>query len=135
MNKLVIAAAALSLATFLLHVFGGGPEIHEPLLAGAPSAVLGAFVSVLWHFVTVILLINSGALGLAAVRPDWRKPLVVLVSGQCFAAAVLFLVYGWTRLESLVAMPQWLLLAGIGALAVAGLKGAGDIRVAPAGLS
>lgn len=132
MNKLIFAAAALSLATFFLHVFGGGPEIHEPLLSSAPTVTLGAFVSVLWHFVTVILLINSGALGIAAFRLNWRKPLVVLVSGQYFVGALLFLVYGWMRLESFIAMPQWTLLAGIGGLAVAGMQGAGGLRVAPA---
>lgn len=122
MNKMISAAAALSLATFFLHVFGGGPEIHQPLLADAANVTLGAFVSVLWHFVTVILLINSGALGLAAARPDYRTPLVVLVSGQSFAAAIVFLFYGWTRLESFMAMPQWLLFAGIGGLAFAGSR-------------
>lgn len=135
MNKLIAAAAALSLATFLLHVIGGGPEIHQPLLAGAPSGTLAAFTSVLWHFVTVIVLINSGALGLAAVRQDWRKPLVVLASGQYLAVAMLFLFYGWTRLGSFMVMPQWLLFVGIGGLAIAGLSRSGGYRDAAAGLS
>lgn len=135
MNKMISVAAGSSLATLFLHVSGGGPEIHEPLLAGAANVTLGAFISVLWHFVTVILLVNSAALGLAAVRPDWRKPLVVLVSGQYFAAAILFLFYGWTRLDSFMVMPQWLLFVGIGGLAIAGLRRPGGIRDAAESLS
>lgn len=135
MNKTIAVAATLSLATVFLHVLGGGPEIHVPLLAAAPNVTLGAFITVLWHFVTVILLINSGALGLAAVRPDWRTPLAVLVSGQCFAAAILFLFYGWTRLDSVMMMPQWLLFVGIGGLAIAGLRPSRGPRGAAVDLS
>ncbi len=32
MNKLVLSAGMLSVLTLFAHVFGGGPEIHVPVL-------------------------------------------------------------------------------------------------------
>ena len=128
MNKILLAAAALSAATALLHVFGGGPEVHEPLLESGLSGLLAAFTSVLWHFVTVIVLANSAALCVAAIREDSRNALVVMVSGQYLAFAALFLIYGLMQLDSVMLMPQWLLFVAISGLAIAGMTRPGSGR-------
>ena len=48
MNKLILSGGILSLLTCLLHVFGGGPEIHQAALNSALNITLKAIFSVLW---------------------------------------------------------------------------------------
>lgn len=122
MNFWYLAAGALSAAGTVLHVFGGGPEIHDPLLAHDLPGFLKAFVSVLWHFVTLIIFTNSIALFYAAKNQRHAAPLVLIVCAQYLLFAGLFLIYGWHRLGNLTDMPQWSLFLLISVPALIGLK-------------
>jgi hypothetical protein len=127
MNKPLFAAACLSIFTFGVHVFLGGPEIHVPLLASNASDLVRAVGSVIWHAVSALLLLNSLALFYAASKPLMAKPLVILVVFQYLSFVALFTGYGLARFGSITVMPQWtgflvmsaLALWGIGALSVA----------------
>jgi hypothetical protein len=124
MNKPLFAAACLSVFTFGVHVFLGGPEIHVPLLASNASELVRAVGSVVWHAVSALLLLNSLALFYAAGNPSMAKPLVMLVVLQYLSFVALFTGYGLARFGSITVMPQWtgflimsaLALWGIGAL-------------------
>jgi predicted anti-sigma-YlaC factor YlaD len=105
-----------------IHVFAGGPEVHDPLLAADLSAVQKAFVSILWHAVTAVLLINSAALLAAALMPRLRAGLTGLVIAQYVAYAGLFVFYDLSRLGTLMALPQWIIFLILVALALPGLR-------------
>lgn len=130
MNKIIVFAAALSMATFFLHVIGGGAEVHAPMLESDLSLKLKAFASILWHFVSVVLFINSFVLYFAARHPAICGPLVLVVTAQYLSASGLFLFYGAARLGTLWVMPQWIIFSVMVAICLLGLRL--DRRVFPA---
>lgn len=119
MNRLLFAAACFSLLLGFAHVFGGGPEFHLTALASNLLVDQKAVYSVLWHFASATLFINSAALFLAAFKPEHRN-LSALVCLQFFAFGGLFIGYGMLRLGSPWVLPQWLFFALICVLAAFG---------------
>lgn len=114
-------AAALMGATVLIHVFAGGPDVHAPLQAALPNPALAAFAAVLWHAVTVVLIALSYGLWVLARRHD--PALEIVLSGVQLGFAVLFVVYGITRLGTVFDMPQWMIFLAIPALTRFGQRG------------
>jgi hypothetical protein len=107
-------AAALMALTFFIHVFGGGPEVHDPLQATLTDPFLAAFAAVLWHMVTVVLAVLAGGLWVLAGRRD--PALEAILSAIQLGFAALFIVYGLTRLGTIWPMSQWIIFLAIPAL-------------------
>lgn len=107
-------AAGLMALTVLLHVIGGGADVHQPLRAALPAPELAAYASVLWHAVTVVLAVLAGGLWVLATRDD--PAFEAVLSGIQIGFAGLFVVYGLTRLGTVMAMPQWMLFLALPAL-------------------
>lgn len=124
MNRWVLAAAVLSCLTLAVHVFGGGRDVHDPLLAAGLPADLRLYVSVTWHAVTAVLLADTIALVAAAFVPTIRRTLIAVVVGQYLAYAALFVVYGIGYLGTLFTAPQWIVFLAIVALGAPGLRAA-----------
>ncbi len=122
MNRWIAAAGVLSTATLLLHVIGGGADVHAPILQGNLSTLLKAYASILWHAITVVLVINSAALLVAAVQTGPRRIIVWLVACQYLGFAGLFIFYGIGRLGTLFLMPQWIIFLAISGFALLGLR-------------
>jgi hypothetical protein len=122
MNKWIFAAGVLSSITFGIHVFAGGSDVHEPLLATGLSALLKTYISMLWHGVTAVLLINSAALLVAAFHRHLERPIVWAVVLQYIAYGGLFFGYGLAYLGTAWTTPQWLGFLAISMLAMAGLR-------------
>lgn len=117
-----LAAGILSLFTSAIHVLAGTPEIMSPLLASTlPPGVKGV-VDVMWHQITVLLLLGSGASILAAKRTAWRLPVALLIGGHFALIAVLFLVLGAIWFSSLWPMPQWVLFGAMAILLLVGWR-------------
>lgn len=121
-NKMVFVAGVLSVLTLLIHIFGGGPEVHDPVLQSTLSVELKAVLSVIWHAISLVLFINATALFIAAKSPMLQKPIVILVSSQYLAFAALFIFYGVTHLGSLLPMPQWIIFMALAAIGLIGLR-------------
>lgn len=121
MNRWIVAASILSFVTAAVHVFAGGPEVHETLLVADLPTLLKTYISVLWHATTAILVFDSVALLVAAGRTTARRPLLWIVAGQYVAYAALFIGYGLAYLGSVMETPQWIAFAGIVALALVGV--------------
>lgn len=119
MNRLLFSSACFSLLLGFAHVFGGGPQFHLTALASNLLVDQKAVYSVLWHFASAALFINSAALFLASFKPEHRS-LSVLVCVQFFAFGALFFGYGILRLGSPWVLPQWLFFGIICGLAVLG---------------
>lgn len=122
MNRWIFSSSILSFVTAVVHVFAGGPEVHDTLLAADLPIILKTYVSVIWHATTAILVLNSVALLTAAFRPDIRTAIIWIVVGQYVAYATLFFGYGLGYLGSLLATPQWSAFALISIVALIGMK-------------
>lgn len=121
-NKLLAVAGALSLALTAIHIFGGGPDVHVPLLESNASDVVKGFASVVWHGVTVTLLICSVMLLIAAKSATHRSMLTGLVVVNYLAFTGLFLFYGIIRLGTIFLMPPWIGFLVIVLVALFGLS-------------
>jgi hypothetical protein len=118
MDYWILAAAGISALLFLAHVNGGGKEVHLPMLESNMSQLLKAYTSVIWHAISAVLAIGTGALLWAAMGRGDGMAIVIVV--QYLAFVGLFLLYGIKRLKSIWVMPQWVafliisVCAGIG---------------------
>ena len=113
MNWTRLAAALMGL-TVLVHLFGGGAEVHDPLQAALSNPFLAAFAAALWHMVTVVLMVLAGGLWVLAQRHD--SALEAILSGIQLGFAAVFIFYGLTRLGTVMPMPQWIIFLIIPAL-------------------
>lgn len=120
LNVFLLAAAIISLLTALLHVFGGGPEFPEIILAQDGLATKQkALYMVMWYLVTfllvgVALVYWLGALG----RPG--SGAILFANAIYIAIAALFIFYGLFMLGELWTLPQWILFVAMAALAQTG---------------
>ena len=122
MNLSLTGATALSGILVLAHIFGGGPEIHMPVLATELAPEIKAAVSVVWHGVTLVLIINTVLLLAATTNRPWGHTAAWIVVAQYGAFVVLFIAYGIIRLENLTQLPQWIAFLLIVVLTVLGLR-------------
>ncbi|SFK24844.1 hypothetical protein SAMN04488518_103243 [Pseudovibrio ascidiaceicola] len=125
MNKWLFASGILSLLLMLVHVFLGGPEIHDPVLGSTLNPRVIAVLSVVWHGITVVMLVNGVLLLAAAYRPYLVIGVVWVVIGQYGGFALLFIFYGLSHLGNLMAMPQWVAFTIIAGCVAMGMRRAG----------
>ena len=120
MNLPFLGAGAMSGLLFLAHVFAGVPDILEPILAtGLPQEVRAVTV-VVWHGISVVLIVGAALLIGAGLGVGWARHAVWMVGLQYAGFTLLFLAVGISRLGNLTDMPQW-----IGFLTVLALMGLG----------
>ena len=107
-NKTIATAGILSAILTAIHIFGGGADVHAPILSSQLDPLLKGYSSVLWHGITASLAICSVILLLAAKRQNERELLTWIVIAQFVAFALIFAFYGITRFGTLFLMPQWI---------------------------
>lgn len=107
-NKTIATAGILSAILTAIHIFGGGADVHAPILSSQLDPLLKGYSSVLWHGITASLAICSVILLLAAKRQNERELLTWIVIAQFAAFALIFAFYGITRFGTLFLMPQWI---------------------------
>jgi hypothetical protein len=115
-----LLAAGLMAATFVLHVFGGGPEIHQPIQASSLALPLRAISAVLWHGISVLLAIQAVALVWLARHPN--RDMAVLLAAVQIGFAGLFLYYGQTMLGTVWQLGQWTIFLALAALILWGAR-------------
>ncbi len=120
MNRWMLAAAAGLLLTTWVHVFLGGPEIHQIIQASDMHPGVRAIGAVLWHAVTVNLLVFAVACLWMSQRPN--PALAILVCGIQIGFAALFVFYGLTLLGTVWLMPQWVIFLLVPAVMMMGLR-------------
>lgn len=120
-NGAFLAAALAALVFLALHLIVGEQRYHLPALQSGMNAEQQALYTVLWHGVSLVILINTLALALAAWRPDWRgAALFALV--QFAAWSLLDLFIGIARLGAPWPLIQWLIMLPILILGIWGLR-------------
>jgi hypothetical protein len=120
MNLSLKIAAGLMVLTIGAHVFGGGPEYHAAYQDVLPTAHLASMAAVLWHAVTVSLIVFACALIWLVRFPS--LPLAVAISAMQLGWAVLFLIYGLSMLGSPWPMPQWIIFIAVPLLTLYGTQ-------------
>ena len=122
MNRWFAAAAAVSLVLTAAHIIGGTPEFLTPILQSDLGTDIRAVAGIVWHGVSVLLIVNSAVLIAAAMnRPAGRQGAIWVIL-QYLGFTGLFLFYGITWLGNVGDLPQWTILAVISALTLAGLR-------------
>lgn len=121
-NKTIATAGILSVLLTAIHIFGGGADVHAPILASELDPLMKGYSSVLWHGVTASLALCSGILLLAAKREGERELLTWIVIIQFAAFAAIFAYYGITRFGTLFLMPQWIAFLIIIAVSYFGIQ-------------
>jgi hypothetical protein len=101
------AAAAISFATCVLHVAGGGPEFHVPALRSELSDAWKAAFSTIWHEITALLFLNGIFLACAGVALRKNTLLMWFMLLTNLAFGMLFFGYGMIRLNSPWVLLQW----------------------------
>jgi hypothetical protein len=117
----LLAAAAIMAATVFLHVIGGGAEFHAPLQALTLDLPLRAISAVLWHMVTLLLILQTAALFWLARNPN--PALASLLASIQIGFAGLFLLYGQTMLGTVWILGQWTIFLALAALILWGQWG------------
>ncbi len=120
MNIAILLAASLMSVTVFVHVLMGGAEIMIPLRATPMPRLVRAVMDVVWHGVTVVLIVLAGALFWLAWHDN--PPLLWAVSAIQVGFAALFIWYGATQLRSLWPMPQWIVFLGVPVLSLWGVS-------------
>lgn len=100
-------ALALSAMWTLVHIFAGGADVHAPILTSPLDPVLKGYVTVLWHGITAVLILNTAALALALRRNALRQVLCTVVAAQYAAFAALFIATSLIRFGNLWSLPPW----------------------------
>lgn len=122
MNGWLLTAGGIATATTLVHATAGGRSIVRPLLGSAVAAEPKRTLHVVWHMVTVDLLLSSVALLALAFVAAPSTALVLFIAAQYLAYAMVFLIVtltaDWPR--PLLQLPQWMLLLPVGVLALIG---------------
>ncbi|PIE11199.1 MAG: hypothetical protein CSA72_03515 [Rhodobacterales bacterium] len=98
-------AAALMALTTAAHVFGGGPEIMDPVAASALTAQVQSVLWVVWHGITTVLVVMTMALAYLS-RHD-VPALRITCFTICLAFAGLFVVAATGVPNGFAILPQW----------------------------
>lgn len=88
-SQLYWAAALVSLVTFVVHTFIGGPRVAGPLLASSQLPPASKWLNYYcWHIATTLLLAMPLGFGYVALHPD-RPELAVFLTVLSAALSVL----------------------------------------------
>lgn len=120
----LLSAAAVLCFTCYIHVFLGGPEIIG-LIQGQstlPAVVIGV-ATVLWHNVTLEVLMSVAALLYLARHADSAGALFWLVFANQAKIVALFLFYNFKLFRNSTEMPQWTLFLVVMILMLISLGG------------
>ena len=133
MNKVLLLASALAAAVTVIHVWAGGRDIAEPLLASQLAEEPRLTLYAVWHVVSVLLGFSAIALARAAMPRHGAETAsaVRLVAVLWVASGLVFLAVAATQVGDglFLKLPQWALLIPVGGLAWFGAKG--SVRSAP----
>lgn len=121
-KSMMFMAALLMMVTFFVHVFVGGPDHYAPLRQSDYTALDKSVFSVIWHFISALLLMM--ALTLCYLSRHRNRPLFLFILLTVLAFGTSFLIYGLIDFGSVWLMPQWVAFLG-----VATLMGGGATRL------
>ncbi|MDQ3486934.1 MAG: hypothetical protein M3468_04260 [Acidobacteriota bacterium] len=120
MNKFLLSASILAIATTAIHVFAGGNDVATPLLASQLSEEPRLTLYAVWHMATVALGLSALAFFVGAI-PRYSagsRSMIQFASVLWLAFGAVFIVVAATQPGSglFLKLPQWVLLVPVGLL-------------------
>ena len=123
MNVWIFSAGLLGLFTSLVHIFAGQVDPVRPFLKSDLTDTAKATLLACWHMISVLLVFASSVLTYAG----WSNSIDLLPSAIAVSIAfsvfsMIFIAVGGSffGFNSLIKLPQWLLLLTIGVLGLTG---------------
>jgi hypothetical protein len=120
MNYYFLAAAVLSLFSWGVHTFAGGPPTVGPLLRSQDIDPVAKYTNYYcWHIVTIVLLSMAAGFGLAAYREQSFDIaiLMTVLSGAFLLWSIVLIAWKYRHPWKL---PQWTLFLPLTALGIIG---------------
>jgi hypothetical protein len=114
MSKLMWGAALLMALTTGVHLFMGTSEIMGPIQVVDLELVIKSTAMVVWHGVTLILVLST--FGIAFLARHKNQNLALFIVAIQFGFVRLFLFYTLTVFGGLFALPQWTVFLLVAAL-------------------
>lgn len=111
-------AAALMALTTAAHVFGGGPEIMDPVAASGLTGPVQSVLWVVWHGITTVLVVMTMALAYLS-RHD-VPALRIMCCAICLAFTGLFVVAATGLPNGFAILPQWAIFTVLAVLVALG---------------
>jgi len=120
-TSLLWAAAFMSVLTFAVHTFIGGPRVAAPLLADTNLPKASKWLNYYcWHITTIYTFVMGGAYAYVAVNPE-RTELVVFLSILNVSFAILSAVVALKGDINPFRFPSTSLFASVSILGLLGL--------------
>ena len=127
MNRTLLLASLIAMATAGIHFFMGGTSVVEPLLASALADRPKLILYAVWHMASLALALSALALFVASLprQADAMRSLVRFISLLWCAFGLAFLAIAATASGAgwLLQLPQWALLLPVGLLGWWGSSG------------
>ena len=115
------AAAVISIITFVVHTFIGGPRVAQPLLANADLPKASKWLNYYcWHVTTIFTFSMGGAYAYVARHPD-RPELVIFLTIVTAALSLLSTAVAVKGNVHPLRFPSTSLFATVSMLGLAGL--------------
>ena len=115
------AAAIMSVVTFSVHTFIGGPRVAGPLLATSSLPKASKWLNYYcWHITTIYTLFMGAAYAYVALHPD-RPELVVFLTFLNAALSILSAAVAWKGGINPFRFPSTSLFASVAFLGLLGL--------------
>jgi len=128
-NRWLLGAGVLAILTDVVHLFGGGPAIVDPLMASALGDEPRLVLLSVWHMATVAMGLSGLAFILAAKsrNSDAMRPLVIFISVMWIGFGLSFVWVAASEGASLLdPLNQPILLLPVGLLGMAGANSSTD---------
>ena len=117
----LMTAAGLSLFTFGVHVFLGGPSVAKPLLESQEMEIVAKYTNYYcWHIVSIVLLAMSIGFAAGALRPQSRDVVIMMTALSAAFTVWSLLLIVW-KYRHPWKLPQWTLFLPITILGTVGL--------------
>ena len=115
------AATVMSVITFLVHTFIGGPRVAKPLLANTDLPIASKWLNYYcWHVTTILTFTMGGGYAYVALNPD-RPELAVFLTIVTAASSLLSAAVARKGNINPFRFPSTSLFAAVSMLGLAGL--------------
>ena len=108
-NPWLLGASALMFLTFLAHVFVGGTDIYMPLRKSGLALEPKATLSVVWHTISLFLVLFAGAL--LYLSRQYERALACLIGLSQVGFATIFFAFSLIDSGTIAFLPQWSMFA------------------------
>ena len=108
-SKWNLTAFAMMALTIVAHAFGGGPEIWQPVYNSDLSLTVRITMGLVWHGLTVLLIIMAGLSLLAYAKPSLAAGVNMSLMFINLGIGGLALFYGLLQTGGVLLLPQWVL--------------------------